>query len=141
MDRYCPVVFFIAQRQGLNDVLEYLRKGDIIVVWRLDCLDRWNQLEENNIMYQMPQTIRELLKRNVVDFPDREAFVAKSYRTGEWVRHTWKDMDSISDRVAAGLAGRQRGCGRASGGGPAGEPTKCAAPCASWRPTASGPPL
>jgi len=30
----------IAQRQGLNDALEYLREGDILVVWRLDRLGR-----------------------------------------------------------------------------------------------------
>jgi len=56
-------------------------------------------------MYQVPQTTRELLQRNVKDFSDREAFVSKLYRTGDWVRHTWKELDEISDRVAAGLAG------------------------------------
>ena len=56
-------------------------------------------------MYQTPQTIRDLLQRNVIDFPDREAFASISYRTGEWVRHSWKEMDAITDRVAAGLAG------------------------------------
>lgn len=55
-------------------------------------------------MYQTPQTIRDLLQRNAVDFADREAFVSPSYRTGEWVRHTWKEMDEISNRLAAGLA-------------------------------------
>jgi acyl-CoA synthetase (AMP-forming)/AMP-acid ligase II len=54
-------------------------------------------------MWKMPQTINELFQRNVNDFPDREAFVSVSYRTGEWVRHTWKEMDEISSRVAAGL--------------------------------------
>jgi len=54
-------------------------------------------------MWQAPQTIVELLKRNVADFPDREAFISVSYRTGEWIRHTWKEMDDISDRLAAGL--------------------------------------
>lgn len=62
-------------------------------------------------MWQAPQTIRELLKRNVADFPDREAFVSVSYKTGEWIHHIWEEMDEISDRVAAGLAevGVQKG--------------------------------
>ena len=55
-------------------------------------------------MWKDPQTIRELLERNVTDFPDREAFVSVSYRTREWVRHTWKEMDEESNRLAAGLA-------------------------------------
>lgn len=54
-------------------------------------------------MWKMPQTINELFQRNVDDFPDREAFVAVSYRTGEWLRHTWKEIDEISDRIASGL--------------------------------------
>ncbi|MBU2547393.1 MAG: AMP-binding protein [Proteobacteria bacterium] len=56
-------------------------------------------------MYQTPQTIPGMLKRNVVDFPDREAFVSVSHRTGAWVRYTWLDLDRLSDRLAAGLAG------------------------------------
>lgn len=54
-------------------------------------------------MWKAPQTIRELLAKNVADFGDREAFVSVSYKTGEWTRHTWKEMDDISDNVAAGL--------------------------------------
>jgi acyl-CoA synthetase (AMP-forming)/AMP-acid ligase II len=56
-------------------------------------------------MWRMPETIPELLARNVTDFPDREAFVSVSHRTGAWVRHTWREMDQISERLAAGLAG------------------------------------
>jgi len=55
-------------------------------------------------MWKNPETIRELLERNVADFPDREAFVSVSYRTREWLRHTWKEMDERSDRLAAGLS-------------------------------------
>jgi long-chain acyl-CoA synthetase len=54
-------------------------------------------------MWKMPQTINELFQRNVNDFPDREAFTSVSYTTGEWVRHSWKELDEISDRLAAGL--------------------------------------
>ena len=54
-------------------------------------------------MWEAPQTIKALLAKNVADFGDREAFVSVSYKTGEWIRHTWKEMDDISDNVAAGL--------------------------------------
>ena len=54
-------------------------------------------------MWQAPQTIKALLAKNVADFGDREAFVSVSYKTGEWTRHTWREMDDISDKVAAGL--------------------------------------
>jgi acyl-CoA synthetase (AMP-forming)/AMP-acid ligase II len=54
-------------------------------------------------MWKAPQIIKELLAKNVADFGDREAFVSVSYKTGEWTRHTWKEMDDISNNVAAGL--------------------------------------
>ena len=62
-------------------------------------------------MWQDLQTIRDLLGRNVIDFPDREALVSVSYKTGNWVRDTWREIDELSDRVAAGLAelGVQKG--------------------------------
>ncbi|HSV96376.1 MAG TPA: AMP-binding protein, partial [Spirochaetota bacterium] len=55
-------------------------------------------------MYMIPKTIPEMLQRNVVDFPDREAVVAVNYRTDEWDRKTWKELDEITDPLAAGLA-------------------------------------
>jgi acyl-CoA synthetase (AMP-forming)/AMP-acid ligase II len=55
-------------------------------------------------MWKGPQTIPEMLKRNAEVFPDRESFVSILYRTGQWVRHTWKDLDQITDHWAAGLA-------------------------------------
>jgi acyl-CoA synthetase (AMP-forming)/AMP-acid ligase II len=55
-------------------------------------------------MWETPKTIPEMLKRNVVDFPEREAFVSVLYETGDWVRHTWKEIDEITDHVASGLA-------------------------------------
>jgi len=62
-------------------------------------------------MWQPCQTIHDLLRRNVEDFPDREALVSVSYKTGNRVRHTWTEIDEISDRVATGLAhlGVQKG--------------------------------
>jgi acyl-CoA synthetase (AMP-forming)/AMP-acid ligase II len=55
-------------------------------------------------MWKSPQTIHELLKRNVADFPGREALVSVSYRTGDWIRHNWSEMDNVSDRLATGLS-------------------------------------
>lgn len=55
-------------------------------------------------MYTIPITIPEMLQRNVLDFPDREAVVAVNFRTDEWDRKTWKELDDITDRLAAGLA-------------------------------------
>jgi len=72
---------------------EYQRKGTV-----------QKKYEEERIMYTIPQTIPEMLQRNVVDFPDREAVVAVSHFTGEWDRKTWRELDDITDRVAAGMA-------------------------------------
>ncbi|MCP4120509.1 MAG: long-chain fatty acid--CoA ligase, partial [Bacteroidetes bacterium] len=55
-------------------------------------------------MVKTPQTILEMLQRNAADFPDREAAIAHLYRIGEWNTVTWKELDEITDRVAAGLA-------------------------------------
>jgi acyl-CoA synthetase (AMP-forming)/AMP-acid ligase II len=55
-------------------------------------------------MWRGPQTIPEMLKRNASDFPDGECFVSLMYRTGQWVRHTWRELDEITDHLAAGLA-------------------------------------
>src|SRR5208337_4299070 len=62
-------------------------------------------------MWRTPQTIRDLLARNVDDFGEREAKVAVSYETGDYIRNTWKELDEASDRVAAGLVelGVQKG--------------------------------
>jgi electron transport complex protein RnfB len=61
-------------------------------------------------MWKNPQAIRELLQRNVTDFPDREALVSVSYRTRDWIRHTWNEMDEVSDRLAAILdMGEEKG--------------------------------
>ena len=54
-------------------------------------------------MWKRPETILELLKRNVTDFGDREAFISVSQMKNKWVRHTWREMDAITDKVAGGL--------------------------------------
>ena len=55
-------------------------------------------------MWKTPQTIRDLFERNVRDFSDREAFVSVSYRTGSWTRHTWLELEEITNRLAAGFS-------------------------------------
>ncbi len=62
-------------------------------------------------MWRTPQTVRDLLARNVDDFGEREAKVAVSYGTGDYIRNTWKELDEASDRIAAGLVelGVQKG--------------------------------
>ena len=55
-------------------------------------------------MWQAPQTIIELLKRNVTDFATREAVVSVEYGTGNWVRQSWQEVDQASNKVACGLA-------------------------------------
>ena len=54
-------------------------------------------------MWRVPQTIGDLLARNVTDFADRDALVCVSYRTGLWTRHSWMDLGDIADKVAGGL--------------------------------------
>ncbi|MFK5952061.1 MAG: AMP-binding protein [Desulfobacterium sp.] len=56
-------------------------------------------------MWNTVETIPDMLRRNVSDFSDRDAVIAVSYATGEWVKHTWRELDDITDRVAAGLVG------------------------------------
>jgi acyl-CoA synthetase (AMP-forming)/AMP-acid ligase II len=54
-------------------------------------------------MWKGVETIREVLKKNAEDIPDRESLVSLLYRTGKWVRHTWKDLDLITDELGTGL--------------------------------------
>ncbi len=62
-------------------------------------------------MWRAPKTVGELLAKNVADFGEREALVSVSYRNGDWIHHSWSDLDEISNRVATGLTklGVQKG--------------------------------
>jgi len=55
-------------------------------------------------MWQGPQTIKDALRRNVEAFPEREALYAVNYRSGQWERLTWCQVQKISDHLARGLA-------------------------------------
>lgn len=55
-------------------------------------------------MWEGPHTVPEMLERNVNEFPDRECFVSILHRTGQWVRHTWKELDQITDELVVGLS-------------------------------------
>ena len=48
-------------------------------------------------------TITALLDRNVVDFGGREALVAKPYGSEAWSRCTWRELDEVTRRLAAGF--------------------------------------
>lgn len=54
-------------------------------------------------MWKAPQSIREMLERNVNDFPNRDALVSPTYIDGLWSYKTWKELDLITDHIAAGL--------------------------------------
>jgi acyl-CoA synthetase (AMP-forming)/AMP-acid ligase II len=54
-------------------------------------------------MWSAPRTISELLARNVTDFGPRQALVSVSYSSGDWTGLSWSDLDSMSERLAAGL--------------------------------------
>ena len=56
--------------------------------------------------YKGPQTIHEAFNRNLEAFPDREALYAVNYRSGLWEKLTWRDIQRIVERLAAGLAER-----------------------------------
>lgn len=57
---------------------------------------------ENN-SWKAPQTITEMLRRNVADFPDREALVAFSDQSESIVRLTWSELDRKTDHLASGF--------------------------------------
>jgi acyl-CoA synthetase (AMP-forming)/AMP-acid ligase II len=54
-------------------------------------------------MWEGPQTIKEMLQRNVRDFPNRDAIASISFRTEKWVHETWKGLDRTTNHLAAGL--------------------------------------
>ena len=96
----------IAQRQGLNDALEYLREGDILVVWRLDRLGRSlrNLIDFMNKLYE-----RKVGFKSLVDSIDTLT------ATGQFFFHVTGafaelERNLIRERTMAGLkAARSRG--------------------------------
>lgn len=95
-----------AQRQGLNDALEYVREGDILVVWRLDRLGRSlrNLIDLMNTLHE-----RKVGFKSLVDSIDT------STATGQFFFHVTGafaelERNLIRERTMAGLkAARSRG--------------------------------
>ena len=93
-------------RLGLNEALEYVRKGDVLVVWRLDRLGR--------SLPHLIQVVTELGDRGV-DFKSLKEAIDTSSSAGKLVFHMMGAMaeferDLIRERTNAGLAAaRARG--------------------------------
>lgn len=93
-------------RPGLNEALEYVRKGDVLVVWRLDRLGR--------SLPHLIQVVTELGDRGV-DFKSLKETIDTSSPAGKLVFHMMGAMaeferDLIRERTNAGLAAaRARG--------------------------------
>ena len=93
-------------RPGLNEALEYVRKGDVLVVWRLDRLGR--------SLPHLIQIVTDLGDRGV-DFKSLKETIDTSSPAGKLVFHMMGAMaeferDLIRERTNAGLAAaRARG--------------------------------
>jgi len=99
-------------RPGLTDALEYLREGDILVVWRLDRLGRSLKHLINTV---------ESLEQRKIGFKSLQESIDTSTSSGRLVFHLFCalaefERNLIRDRTQAGLqAARARG---KSGGRP-----------------------
>jgi DNA invertase Pin-like site-specific DNA recombinase len=95
-----------AERKGLEDALEYVREGDILVVWRLDRLGR--------SLKHLIETITELNNRNI-GFKSLTENIDTTTSGGKLVFHIFGalaefERDIIRERTQAGLlAARARG--------------------------------
>jgi DNA invertase Pin-like site-specific DNA recombinase len=95
-----------AERTGLNEVLEYVREGDTLVVWRLDRLGR--------SLKHLIETITELNNRKI-GFKSIQENIDTTTSGGKLVFHIFGalaefERDIIRERTQAGLtAARARG--------------------------------
>ena len=95
-----------AEREGLEDALEYVREGDILVVWRLDRLGR--------SLKHLIKTITELNNRKI-GFKSIQENIDTTTSGGKLVFHIVGalaefERDIIRERTQAGLtAARARG--------------------------------
>jgi len=96
------------ERKGLAEALEYVRKGDTLVVWRLDRLGR--------SLKHLIETITQLNNRNI-GFKSITENIDTTTSGGKLVFHIFGalaefERDIIKDRTKAGLhAARARGSG------------------------------
>jgi len=95
-----------AERPGLENALEYLREGDILVVWRLDRLGR--------SLKHLIELIGDLEKRNI-GFLSLQESIDTTTSGGKLIFHIFGalaefERNLIQERTKAGLtAARQRG--------------------------------
>src|SRR5919197_4244076 len=95
-----------AERKGLEEALEYVREGDILVVWRLDRLGR--------SLKHLIETITELNNRKI-GFKSIQENIDTTTSGGKLVFHIFGalaefERDLIRERTNAGLqAARARG--------------------------------
>src|SRR5512144_220536 len=95
-----------AERKGLEDALNYVREGDILVMWRLDWLGR--------SLKHLIETITELNKRGI-GFKSIQENIDTTTSGGKLVFHIFGalaefERDIIKERTQAGLqAARARG--------------------------------
>ena len=103
------------ERKGLQEALQYLRKGDVLVVWRLDRLGR--------SLKHLIETITVLEERSI-GFKSLSESIDTTTSGGKLVFHVFGalaefERDLIRERTKAGLAaararGRQGGRPKAS---------------------------
>ena len=110
-----------AARPGLDEALSYARKGDVLVVWRLDRLGR-----------SLPELVKIVgeLEAAGVGFESVTERIETSSAAGRLVFHVFAALAEferrlIVERTHAGLAAARRGGAR--GGRPALPPEKVAA--------------
>ena len=101
-----------AQRSGLDRALELLRKGDTLVVWRLDRLGR--------SLRHLIELIGELEGRGI-GFQSITEAIDTTSPGGTLVFHIFGalaefERNLIRERTMAGLEAARRGAGRAGGG-------------------------
>jgi DNA invertase Pin-like site-specific DNA recombinase len=95
-----------AERKGLDEALEYIRKGDTLVVWRLDRLGR--------SLKDLIERITELNNRNI-GFKSLTEQIDTTTSGGKLIFHIFGalaefERDIITERTNAGLtAARARG--------------------------------
>ena len=95
-----------AERKGLEEALNYVREGDILVVWRLDRLGR--------SLKHLIETITELSQRGI-GFKSIQENIDTTTSGGKLVFHIFGalaefERDIIKERTKAGLnAARARG--------------------------------
>ena len=95
-----------AERPGLKDALKECRKGDILVVWKLDRLGR--------SLPHLVETVRDLMAREV-GFKSLQESIDTTTSAGKLIFHIFASLaeferDLIRERTNAGLsAARARG--------------------------------